>query len=482
MKYKCLSLLIITLVIISCSAPKQEEANLIYPPSTKVDTVDNYFGTDVPDPYRWLEDDNSEQTARWVGAQNDVTKNYLGHIPFKENIKNRLEELYNYERIYAPTQHGNFFYFYKNDGLQNQNVLYRSAELDGEAEVFLDPNTFKEDGTISLAGTSYSEDGSMFSYMISEGGSDWRKAIIIDVNTKEQKDDTLKNIKFSGMSWYKNEGFYYTQYEKQAEGKELSGINSNGKVYFHKIGTSQSEDELIFEPNGEQIGAGGGLTENDRFLALSTFKGTSGNQLFIKDIEKGNEIITIIDHFENDHSLIDAKGNNVLVYTNLDAPNYRLVEIDLNKPSPENWVDVIPEGDNVLSVNTGGGYLFASYLEDAKTAIKQLTYEGKLVREVNLPDIGTAYGFGANNDDSDLYYTFTSFTYPPTIFNYDIESGESKLYRQPKIDFDPTAFETKQIFYESKDGTKVPMFIVHKKGLELNGKMLLIYTLTEVLI
>jgi len=458
-------------LIASCNAPTTEQAvSITYPETTKVDTVDNYFGTVVPDPYRWLEDDQSEQTAAWVTGQNEVTHGYLNHIAFRDKIKDRLEKLLDYERVYAPTQHGGHYYYYKNDGLQNQNVLYRSTEVGGESEVFLDPNTFREDGTISLGGTSFSEDGSLFSYTISEGGSDWRKAIITYTDTKAQVDDTLRHIKFSGMSWKGNEGFYYTQYEQPEEGKELSGVNSNGKVYFHRVGTLQRDDELIFEPKGEQIGAGGGLTENDRFLSIATFKGTSGNQLFIKDLEGKNELVTVINHFDNDHNVVDSKGDKVLVRTNLEAPNYRLVEIDLNNPSPENWKDIISESENVLNVNTGGGYLFASYLQDAKTAIKQMDYDGKLVREVTLPGIGTAYGFGTESDKKDLYYTFTSFTYPPTIFNYDIESGVSVLYEQPKVDFNPDDYETKQIFYASKDGTKVPMFITHKKGIELNGK------------
>jgi prolyl oligopeptidase len=471
MKHKLIGLgLAATLA--SCNQPDVEQvAALTYPETAQVDTVDTYFGTDVPDPYRWLEDDQSTETAAWVTAQNKVTHGYLDHITFRDKIKTRLEKLLDYERVYAPTQHGDHYYYYKNDGLQNQNVLYRSEEVGGASEVFLDPNTFREDGTISLGGASFSEDGSLFSYSISEGGSDWRKAIIISTDTKTQVDDTLKHIKFSGMSWKGNEGFYYTQYEEPEEGMELSGVNTNGKVYFHKVGTMQQDDALIFEPDGEQIGAGGGLTENDRFLALSTFKGGSpGNQLFIQDLAGENELVTVIENFENDHNVVDAKGDKVLVRTNLDAPNYRLVAVDLNNPSPENWQDVNSESEPVLNVNTGGGYLFASYLQDAKTAIKQMDYDGKLVREVALPGIGTAYGFGSESEKRDLYYTFTSFTYPPTIFNYDMESGESVLYEQPEVDFNPDDYETKQVFYASKDGTKVPMFITYKKGIELNGK------------
>ncbi|MDX1629799.1 MAG: prolyl oligopeptidase family serine peptidase, partial [Fulvivirga sp.] len=461
----------IFLLLLACQdVEDSKETTITYPETAKVDSVDTYFGVEVPDPYRWLEDDRSEATASWVKAQNEVTHAYLNNIPFRNEIKQRLEELYNYERIYAPFQRGDYYYFYKNDGLQNQNVLYRKDSLNGEAEIFLDPNQFKEDGTISLGGTSFSDDGSLFTYMISVGGSDWRKAITIDVETKEQVDDTLRNIKFSGISWKGNEGFYYTRYQEPKAGEELSGITKNGKLYFHEVGTSQSEDELIYAPEREKARAGGSLTENNRFLVISVSEGTSGNKLFAQDLESDQGLVKIIDHLENNHYVVDSKGDNLLVYTNLDAPNYRLVEVDLNNPSHTNWVDVIPENDNVLSVNAAGGYLFASYLQDAKTAIKQLDYNGELVRDVELPGIGTARGFGGQREDSILYYTFTSFTDPSTIYRYDIETGESTLYEKPNVKFDPEDYTTEQVFYESKDGTKVPMFITYKKGLEMNGK------------
>lgn len=470
MKHKLL-VLGLAVAIIGCNQPTSVEvAALTYPETAKVDTVDNYFGTEVPDPYRWLEDDQSEQTAEWVKGQNKVTHGYLSHITFRDKIKDRLESLMDYERVYAPTLHGDYYYYYKNDGLQNQNVLYRSTEIGGESEVFLDPNTFREDGTISLGGTSFSEDGSLFSYTISEGGSDWRKAVIISTESKLQIDDTLKHIKFSGMSWKRNEGFYYSKYDAPKDGDELSGVNSKRKLFYHMIGTSQSEDELIYEPENEKAGANGYLTENDRYLILSISEGTSGNKLYVKDLSTDNGFVTLVDHLDNDQYVVDSREDKILVHTNIDAPNNRLVEVDLNNPAPENWKDIIPESENVLNVNTGGGYLFASYLQDAKTAIKQLDYDGKLIRDVNLPGIGTAYGFGTDNDKEELYYTFTSFTYPPTIFNYNIKTGDSELYIQPKVDFNPEDYETKQIFYSSKDGTKIPMFITHKKGIELNGK------------
>lgn len=460
-------------ILCACSPSEDSEkqSNLIYPDTKKVDTVDTYFGVEVPDPYRWLEDDQSDETAEWVNMQNKVTFAYLEKIPFKAKLEKRLGELFNYERLSAPNQHGEYYYYYKNDGLQNQSVLYRKPTLDGESEVFLNPNTFKEDGTISLRGSSFSEDGSMFSYLISEGGSDWRKGVIIDTEKMNQVDDTLRHIKFSGLSWKGNEGFYYTRYEAPKSGQELSGVNSKGMVFYHKMGTAQAQDQLIFTPEEEQTGAGASLTENDRFLAITTFKGgAAGNQLFIKDLSKNNGLITIIEDFENDHAVLESKDGLLLVYTNLNAPNYRVVSVDPNNPDPKNWKDVIPESSNVLSANTAGGYIFASYLEDAKSAIKQFDYEGNLIREVELPAIGSASGFGGKLEEEDLYYTFTSFTYPPTIFRYDMASGVSTLYEQPAVDFDPEAYETKQVFYKSKDGTQVPMFITYKKGIDLDGK------------
>lgn len=472
MKFNLLLFIFVTgFCIASCTtAPVEQTVELKYPNSAKVDTIDNYFDTEVPDPYRWLEDDTSDATAEWVSAQNEVTHGYLAHIPFREKIKNRIEELFNYERVYAPFKRGDFYYFYKNDGLQNQNVLFRTASLDSKPELFLDPNTFKEDGTVSLGTTSFSEDGSLFSYTISEGGSDWRKAIIISTESKEQVDDTLRYIKFSGLSWKGNDGFYYSRYDEPKEGGELSEVNTKRKLFYHKVGTSQTDDELIYEPENEKAGANGYLTENDRFLVVHISEGTSGNKLLVQDLTTKNGFVSVIDHLDNDHWVVDSDEDKIIVHTNLNAPNNKIVKVDLRSPAPDNWELVIPESENVLNVNTGGGYMFASYLQDAKTAIKQFDYDGKLIRDVELPGIGSVYGFGTENDKSELYYTFTSFTYPSTIFNYNIESGTSVLYKRPDIDFNPEDFETKQVFYASNDGTKVPMFITHKIGLELNGK------------
>ena len=453
---------------LSCTTQAPKE-NLKYPQTAKVDTVDTYFGVDVPDPYRWLEDDMSDETAEWVTQQNDVTQSYLNQIPFREKIKERLEKLYNYERVYAPTKHGDYEYYFRNDGLQNQNVLFRRSS-EGDDEVFLDPNTFSEDGTVSLATTSFTKDGSLIGFLISIGGSDWRKAIIMNTETKEVVEDTLQNIKFSGLRWKGNDGFYYSSYDKPKEGSELSAKTQIHKLYYHKLGTSQDEDQLVFggEENPYRY-IFGYLTEDERFLVANAAQSTSGNVLFVKDLQSGGDFVEIDGDMETDEFVLHNQGTDLFLQTNLDAPNQRVVKVDFNSPAQSGWVDIIPETENVLTSGTAGGYLFASYLKDAKTEVVQFDMEGKKVRDVQLPAIGTARGFGGDEDDESLYYSFTSFTYPSSIYKFDIGTGTSELYTQPKVDFDPEAYETKQVFYESKDGTKVPMFIVHKKGLELNG-------------
>lgn len=472
MKHK-LTVLGFAAIIASCNQPAAEQlVALTYPETAKVDTVDNYFGTDVPDPYRWMEDDRSEQTAQWVKAQNEVTHGYLEHITFRDKIKDRLEKLLDYERVSSPTQHGEYYYFNKNDGLQNQSVLYRKKGEDGEPEVFVDPNKFKADGTVSMAGRSFSKDGSLFGFLISEGGSDWRKAIVLNTETKEVVGDTLIDIKFSGLSWKGNEGFYYSSYDKPKDESALSGKTQFHKLYYHQLGSAQSEDQLIF--GGEKQPKryiGGYLTEDEQYLVISAAQSTSGNELYIQDLSvPNNEIVAIVDNNEKDHYVLDNQGSRLLIHTSLDAPNNRIVEVDVNDPTPDNWKDVISETDNVLRTGTGGGKIFANYMIDAKTQIKQFDMNGQLEKEVQLPGIGSARGFGGRLEDTNLYYSFTSFINPTTIMKYDIASGESTIYEQPKVDFNPEDYETKQIFYSSKDGTKVPMFITHKKGVELNGK------------
>ena len=463
-------------IFVSCKneTEKVKPITVNYPETKKVDTSNTYFGETVADPYRWLEDDRSEETEAWVKSQNEVTFGYLDNIPYREELKERLTKLWNYEKIGAPFKEGNYTYFYKNDGLQNQYVIYRYKTGDDpkSAEVFLDPNTFKEDGTISLGGMSFSKDGKTLAYAISEGGSDWRKILVMNAETKEIVEDTLVDIKFSGMSWYKNEGFYYSSYDKP-EGSELSAKTDQHKVYYHKLGTNQSEDALIYGGTAEEKHRYiyGSVTEDDRYLIISPRVSTSGNKLYIKDLTVPNApLVEILGHTDSDTYVIENVGSKLYLVTNLDAPNKKIVTVDSSNPTPENWEDFIPESKNVLSPSTGGGYFFAEYMVDAVSKVYQFDYEGKKIREVQLPGVGSAGGFGAKKEDADLYYSFTNYVTPGSIYKYNIEKGTSELYRKPRIDFDPELYESKQIFYASKDGTKVPMIITYKKGLDLNGK------------
>ena len=471
---KKLFYLLLLLSFVACSKQKNgEQMALNYPVTKKVDTVDVYFGTKVADPYRWLEDDLSEETAEWVKKQNELTFSYLKKIPFRDKIKSRLEKLWNYEKVTAPVKHGDYYYFYKNDGLQNQYVMYRAKNEDlSDATIFLDPNKFSEDGTVSLAGGSFTKDGSLYAYLISEGGSDWRKIIVRDTKTNEIIEDTLVDVKFSGVSWKGNDGFYYSSYDKPKEGSQLSGKTQFHKLYYHKLGTKQEEDQLIFGGEKQKrryIGAG--LTEDERFLIITAANSTSGNELYIQDLSDANgKIVPVVDNFDSESWVIDNEGSKLIIQTNLDAPNNRIVVVDAANPYPDQWKDLIPETENVLNASTAGGYIFASYMVDVKSKILQYDYSGKLIREIELLTSGTASGFSGKKEDEHLYYSFTSFTYPGTIFKYDIKSGKSELYWKPAIDFNPEDYVTEQVFYKSKDGTKIPMYIVYKKGLQKNGK------------
>ncbi|WP_347373501.1 prolyl oligopeptidase family serine peptidase [Aequorivita sp. Q41] len=467
--------LIVVLAFVGCKEEqKKESISVTYPQTKKVDTVDTYFGVEVQDPYRWLEDDRSEETAAWVKAENEVTFGYLNKIPFREELKNRLSDLWNYEKVGAPFKEGNYTYFYKNDGLQNQYVIYRykTGEAPSTAEVFLDPNTFKEDGTISLGNVSFSKDGSKLAYGISEGGSDWRKVLVMNTETKELVGDTLHDIKFSGLSWKGEEGFYYSSYDKP-KGSQLSAKTDQHKVYFHKMGTSQSEDQIVFgaTPEEKHRYIGANVTEDDRYLILSLSVSTSGNKLLIKDLTKPNsKFVTILDHTETDSYVMENVGSKLYIVTNLNAPNKKIVTVDANNPSPENWQDFLPETENVLSASTGGGYIFANYMVDAVSKVMQYDYEGKLVREVQLPGIGSVGGFGTKKEEKELYFSFTNYVTPGSIYKYNIASGTSELFIKPEIDFNPENYESHQVFYNSKDGTKIPMIITHKKGLKMDGK------------
>ncbi|MGB0981362.1 MAG: prolyl oligopeptidase family serine peptidase [Winogradskyella sp.] len=467
--------LAVLVLIMSCKEEKKQKTIAVNYPETKtVDTVTNYFGTDVKDPYRWLEDDRSADTEAWVKSQNKVTGSYLDNIPYREALKERLSKLWNYEKVGSPFKEGNYTYFYKNDGLQNQYVIYRykTGEDPSTATVFLDPNTFKEDGTISLGGASFSKDGSILAYSISEGGSDWRKILVMNTETKTIIEDTLIDVKFSGMSWYKNEGFYYSSYDKP-KGSELSAKTDQHKLYYHKLGTKQSEDQVVFGATDAEKHryVGGSVSEDNNYLFISGSVSTSGNKLFMKDLNNPNsKLITILDHTDSDTYVIENIGSKLFLVTNLNAPNKKVVTVDASNPTSKNWVDFIPETEHVLSASTAGGYFFTEYMVDAVSKVKQYNYNGKLVREVKLPGVGSAGGFGAKKEDKELYYSFTNYVTPGSIYNYNIESGTSELYRKPDIDFKPEDYESKQVFYTSKDGTKVPMIITHKKGVKLNGK------------
>lgn len=438
-------------------------------PQTRKDTVkDIYFGVEIADPYRWLEDDLSEETAAWVDAQNKVTFDYLEKIPFRNDFKNRLEKLWNYEKYTAPFKEGKYTYYYKNDGLQNQYVLYRKTD-DGSAEVFLDPNTFSKDGTTSLASIDFSEDGTLAAYAISEGGSDWRKVIVINAETKEILEDTLRDIKFSGISWKGNEGFFYSSYDKP-KGSELSAKTDQHKLYYHKLGTGQKDDKLIFGDKDKRRYVGGGVSEDGRFLFISAAVSTSGNELYVMDLkDPAAKIRKIVDNFDNDHNVIDTDGDHLLILTNLNAPNQKVVKVSLANPAPDQWVDLIPETENVLSVTTGGGYIFAHYMKDALSQVKQYDYAGKLIRELELPGVGTVSMSGTKRKEKDIYYSFTNYVTPGGIYAFNPETGKSELYIEPKLDFNTNDYASRQVFYTSKDGTKVPMLITHKKGMKLDG-------------
>lgn len=442
-----------------------------YPKTKTVDTVDTYFGVEVNDPYRWLEDDMSLETAEWVKSQNQVTFGYLDNIPFRDELKERLAKLWNYEKVGAPTKEGNYSYFSKNDGLQNQNVIYRTNE-NGEEELFLDPNSFSEDGTISLGGVSFSKDGSVMAYSISEGGSDWRKIIIMNTETKEVMEDTLVDVKFSQISWYKNEGFYYSSYDKP-EGSELSAKTDQHKVYYHKLGTSQKTDELIYggTPEEKHRYIYAGVTKDDKYLVITPRISTTGNKLYVKDLSvKNSPLITVLDHTDSNTSVIDNVGSTFYLVTNLNAPNKKIVKVDISNPTSNNWVDVIPETDNVLLPSTSGNYFIAEYMVDAVSKAKQFDYDGKLIREIKLPGVGKTGGFGSKKEETVDYYTFNNYSTPTSIYKLDLETGETTLYWKPTTEFNSDNYESKQVFYSSKDGTKVPMIITHKKGIELNGK------------
>lgn len=469
---KLLFIVCIFNILFSCNEIQKKTNNsVIYPETLKKEVVDNYFDVDVIDPYRWLEDDRSKETEAWVKAENKTTFAYLNNISFRSDLKKRLEHLWNYEKISAPFKEGEFTYFYKNDGLQNQYVIYRQKENE-TPEVFLNPNEFSKDGTISLGGLSFSDSGNIVAYSISEGGSDWRKIIVMDVSSKKIMEDTIIDVKFSGLSWKKNEGFFYSSYDKP-EGSELSAKTDQHKLYFHKLGTSQSEDQLVFGGTDEEKHryVGGSVTEDGNYLFVSASVSTSGNKLFMKDLSKPKSaFVAILNHTDSDTYVMENEGSNLYLATNLNAPNKKIVTVDASNPSPENWVDFIPETEHVLSPSSGGGYFFAEYMVDAVSKVKQYNYEGEIIYDVELPGIGSVGGFRGKKEDSVLYYSFSNYKTPSTIYSYNPSDGKSIIYKKPDVDFNPENYVSNQVFYTSKDSTKVPMIITHKKGLKLNGE------------
>ncbi|MBP0019692.1 MAG: S9 family peptidase [Cyanobacteria bacterium SBLK] len=448
--------------------------SLSYPVTRKAEQIDIYHGVEVKDPYRWLEDPNTEETRGWIEAQNQITFAYLENIPKRETIKSRVTQLWNYEKYGTPWKQGDRYFYSKNDGLQNQNVIYTLKNLEDEPEVLLDPNQFSEDGTIALSSLSISEDGRFAAYSLSRSGSDWQEWKLKDIETKKDLSDLLKWSKFSGACWtHDSLGFFYSRYDEPNEKTQFEDVNYCQKLYYHRLGTEQSEDILIYHrPDRKEWGFSGNVTDDGKYLIISVWLGTdSRNLIFYKDLQKKNgEVIELIDQFEADYSFIDNEGSLFWFLTDLDAPRGRLIAIDLNRPEPENWLEIIPEGSETLKdVSTLSDRFILNYLKDAYTTLKIFTLDGDLIREIELPGIGSAGGFNGKRNHTETFYSFTSFTTPTTIYHYDIVTGESTRFRQSNVDFDPEQYTVEQIFYSSKDGTKIPMFLVHHKEIEKNG-------------
>jgi prolyl oligopeptidase len=445
-----------------------------YPISNKIEQVDNYHGIEVQDPYRWLETPDSPETKAWIEAQNQLTFGYLEQISAREEIKQRVTQLWNYEKYGIPFKRGNRYFYFKNDGLQNQSVLYTLESLEDTPRVLLDPNTLSEDGTVALSGLAISEDGKLMTYGLSNAGSDWVDWYVRDVETGKDFDDHLKWVKFSGASWtHDNRGFFYSRYDEPNEATKLEDVNYYQKLFYHRLGTPQSEDVLIYHrPDQKEWGFSGGVTEDGRYLVISVWMGTSPkNLVFYKDLQDANaEIIELISEFEASYSFIDNDNSTFWFSTDLDAPRGRVIAIDLNNPTKENWQEIIPQTDETLEgVGLLNNQFVADYLKDARSLIKIFNLDGSCDREIELPGIGSAGGFGGKRYDTETFYTFTSFTTPATVYRYDMVTGESTIFRQPNVNFNPAEYETKQVFYSSKDGTNVPMFITYKKGLQLDG-------------
>jgi len=471
---KQIVLSLFALSLFACNQGKKsaEKITLMKYPETKKDsTKDNYFGTIIADPYRWLENDTSAETKAWVVAENKVTQNYLGQIPYRADIKKRLTALWNYPKENAPFKIGEYYFFIKNDGLQNQSIWFIKKGLDGKEEVFLDPNKLTKDGTAAVSLLGFSHDKKYLAYSVAQAGSDWSNIYVMEIASKTKLADELKWTKFSGAAW-KGDGFYYSKFDEPIKGTDLSAANKYQKVYFHKLGDQQQNDQLIFEDKtNPNLYFGASVTEDERFLVVYASAGTSGNALYYQDLKAPNsKIALLIKGFENNHSVIDNIGDKLLVNTDLGAENKQVVLVDPKNADPKNWQKVIPESKLALEgIGTGGGFLWTSYLKDASTNIVQFDLTGKKIGEVKLPAIGTVDSFGGYKEDKEFFYTFSNFTTPGTIYRYDVDKAESVLYKKSGLKFNTENYETKQVFYPSKDGTKVPMFIVHKKGIKLDG-------------
>jgi len=463
--------------LISCQSEKKasvkfDKIEVTYPETETGDVVDDYHGTEIKDPYRWLEDDNSEETMDWVNRQSAVTKDYLEKIPYRADIQDRLTKLWDYEKYSQPFKEGDTYYYFKNDGLQNQYVLYGSSDIKAEGEIVLDPNKFSEDGTSSLGGMSFDKSGRYLAYLISEGGSDWRTGYVKDVKTGEVLNDTIEWVKFSGFSW-KGNGFYYSRFPTPAEGDELSGSNSNHALYYHKLGDDQSEDKLIYVDNeNPKRNVYAGISEDERFLIMNISESTSGNELAFIDLEKdANKIVKVVKGFDSDYSFIDNDGDQLLLTTNNEAPKQKVISINSNAIEKSEWETIIPESDDPLrGISIVGNKMFASYMHNASSLVKVFDLKGKYLQDLKLPGIGSGGGVSGKKADKIGFYSFTSFTRPSTIYMLNTETMESEIFRQPTVDFDSDSYETKQEWYTSKDGTKIPMFITMRKGLKLDGK------------
>ncbi|MCG3162674.1 MAG: Prolyl endopeptidase [Acidobacteria bacterium] len=469
------------------SAQKQSKPTMnkkfTYPQAKKVDQIDDYHGVKVADPYRWLENPDSADSRAWIEAENKLTFGFLNEIPERAKIKERLTRLWNYEKYGPPFKEGGRYFYFKNDGLQNQSVLYTLKSLDGEPRVLLDPNKLSADGTVALSGYAVSEDGKYLAYGLSTSGSDWQEWKVREIETGNDLSDSIKWVKFSGASWTTDgKGFFYSRYDEPNEKTKLEDANYYQKLFYHRLGAPQSEDILVYERKDQkEWGFNGQVTEDGRYLIVSVWQGTDPkNLVFYKDLRNGtasgseradNKVIELINEFEAAYNFIGNDGSVFWFRTDKEAPRGRVIAIDTAKPARANWKELVPQAAETLEgVSLVGDHFIASYLKDARAQIKLFDLAGKFVREVELPGIGAAAGFGGKRKDSETFYAFTSFTTPTTIYRYDVKTGRSEVYRQPKVDFKPSDYETKQVFYKSKDGARVPMFITHKKGLKLDGQ------------